>query len=243
MIKIVNLDNLSSYQGFLFASKPTNTIVHCNLINLFWTLMIGLIEGKVLHLSAPVAIVLTNSGIGYEIELPVPAFCQLQMDTVVKIWTHLHVREDAQLLYGFTEYQERDVFKQLIKINGVGAKIALAMLSSMSSAQLKSCVNNQDESALVKVPGIGKKTAQRLLIELKDKLKNIEAVDADIVVDNENAPSMNHEMKILAEVEAALMSLGYKEKEAQQAIKLANQAFDEPVDIQTLLKASLKQLA
>lgn len=203
--------------------------------------MIGLIKGQVLHLSAPVATVMTTSGIGYELELPVPAFCQLQLDADVSIWTHLHVREDAQLLYGFSERLERDVFRQLIKINGVGAKMALAMLSNMNVAELKHCVEQGDEATLVRVPGIGKKTAQRLLIELKDKLKNIE-VNGMLLVNQDDLPLQSNDMQIVAEVEAALISLGYREKEAQKAIKLANEQI-EAKDIQSLLKASLKQLA
>lgn len=203
--------------------------------------MIGLIKGQVAHLSAPFATIMTTLGVGYEVELSVPAFCQLQLDADVSIWTHLHVREDAQLLYGFVERLERDVFRQLIKINGVGAKMALAMLSNMSVIELKQCVEQEDEAALVRVPGIGKKTAQRLLIELKDKLKNIEV--AGMPVSNDTGIiNASSDAQIIAEVEAALISLGYREKEAQQAIKLANQSL-EVINTQTLLKASLKQLA
>ena len=93
--------------------------------------MIGLITGQVQHLMAPTACVMTASGVGYDIELPLPSFCQLQLNQKASIWTHFHVREDAQLLFGFIDRKERDVFRQLIKINGVGAKMALAMLSAM----------------------------------------------------------------------------------------------------------------
>lgn len=136
--------------------------------------MIGLITGQVQYLMAPTACIMTASGVGYDIELPLPSFCQLQLEQQASIWTHFHVREDAQLLYGFIDRKERDVFRQLIKINGVGAKMALAMLSAMSPAELKMHVEQDSETALTRIPGIGKKTAQRLLIELKDKLKNIE---------------------------------------------------------------------
>lgn len=204
--------------------------------------MIGLITGQVRYLMAPTACVMTASGVGYEIELPLPSFCQLQLEQQASIWTHFHVREDAQLLYGFIDRKERDVFRQLIKINGLGAKMALAMLSAMSAAELKMHVEQETEAALTRIPGIGKKTAQRLLIELKDKLKNIE-VDNTSLEFTHQPVAVTHEGSIIAEVEGALISLGYKEKEAQQAIKAAksNGAIFE--DTQGLLKATLQQLS
>lgn len=208
--------------------------------------MIGLIEGKVCHLSAPVACIMTASGVGYEIELPLPDFCQLQLDASVAVWTHLHVREDAQLLYGFIKHQERDVFRQLIRINGVGAKMALAMMSTMSAPELKQAVETDNEVALTRVPGIGKKTAQRLLIELKGKFDNIENTGElfDTLQDTPKSAA-GSEGIILAEVESALISLGYRDKEAQKAIKAAREteAGQNIVDTQSLLKLTLQQLS
>ena len=204
--------------------------------------MIGLISGQVHYLMAPTACVMTASGVGYDIELPLPAFCQLQMNQQASIWTHLHVREDAQLLYGFIDRKERDVFRQLIKVNGVGAKMALAMLSAMSAAELKMHVEQDSETALMRIPGIGKKTAQRLLIELKDKLKNIEVDNSELEFTTQSIASSN-EGSIIAEVEGALISLGYKEKEAQLAIKAAKSKGDTFTDTQGLLKATLQQLS
>jgi Holliday junction DNA helicase RuvA len=204
--------------------------------------MIGLITGQVQYLMAPTACIMTASGVGYDIELPLPSFCQLQLNQPASIWTHFHVRDDAQLLFGFIDRREREVFRQLIKINGVGAKMALAMLSAMSAAELKMHVEQDSETALMRIPGIGKKTAQRLLIELKDKLKNIE-------VDNSNLAfaiqpvALSAEGSIIAEVEGALISLGYKEKEAQLAIKAAKRDGDIFEDTQSLLKATLQQLS
>ena len=204
--------------------------------------MIGMIKGQVTHLAAPTACVMTASGVGYDIELPLPSFCQLQMGSEALIWTHLHVREDAQLLYGFIQPIDRDVFRRLIKINGVGAKMALAMLSSMSASELKMHVANEDDAALTRIPGIGKKTAQRLLIELKDKLKDIEGGDTPLQMDIDT--SVASEGSIIAEVESALLGLGYKDKEAQMAIKAARVGSDEGFkDTQALLKATLKQLS
>lgn len=204
--------------------------------------MIGLITGQVRYLMAPTACIMTSSGVGYDIELPLPSFCQLQLEQQASIWTHFHVREDAQLLYGFIDRKERDVFRQLIKINGVGAKMALAMLSAMSAAELKMHVAQDSETALTRIPGIGKKTAQRLLIELKDKLKNIEVDDSHLEFDIQPV-TVTHEGSIIAEVEGALISLGYKEKEAQQAIKAAKSNGDVFADTQSLLKATLQKLS
>ncbi|PNK59743.1 Holliday junction branch migration protein RuvA [Psychrobacter sp. FDAARGOS_221] len=208
--------------------------------------MIGLIEGRVCHLAAPVACIMTNAGVGYEVELPLPDFCQLQMEASVMLWTHLHVREDAQLLFGFLNIGERDVFRQLIRINGVGAKMALAMMSTMSASELKHSVESDNEAALTRVPGIGKKTAQRLLIELKGKFDHIEN-DTDLLstVNTETMTQQGKEGVILAEVESALISLGYRDKEAQQAIKAAREtdAGQNIVDTQSLLKLTLQQLS
>jgi Holliday junction DNA helicase RuvA len=204
--------------------------------------MIGLILGQVQYLMAPTACIMTASGVGYDIELPLPSFCQLQIDQQARIWTHLHVREDAQLLYGFIDRKERDVFRQLIKINGVGAKMALAMLSAMSAAELKMHVEQDSETALMRIPGIGKKTAQRLLIELKDKLKNIEVDNSNLEFATQPSAA-SIEGSIIAEVEGALISLGYKEKEAQQAIKAAKSKGGTFADTQSLLKATLQQLS
>lgn len=205
--------------------------------------MIGMIKGQVTHLSAPVACVMTASGVGYEIELPLPSFCQLQLNSEALIWTHHHVREDAQLLYGFILPADREVFRKLIKINGVGAKMALAMLSSMSASELKMHVANEDDAALTRIPGIGKKTAQRLLIELKDKLNDVEGGDLPLLM-NQAGDIIPSEGSIIAEVESALLGLGYKDKEAQQAIKAARSSTDEGFeDTQSLLKATLKQLS
>lgn len=201
--------------------------------------MIGMIAGQVQHLAAPVACVMTASGVGYEIELPLQSFCQLSIGETVSLHTHLHVREDAQLLFGFLDKSDRDLFRKLIKINGVGAKMAVAILSTLTAAQIKQAVDTDNDVALVKVPGVGRKTAQRLIIELKGKLN--EFGDGALFDRNEsfdNEPSQAH---IIAEVESALISLGYKEKEAQAAIKNANA--ENATSTQELLRAALKQLS
>lgn len=203
--------------------------------------MISLVTGKVHSLNAPVACVMTQSGIGYDIELPIPSFCALTLGSDVTLFTHLHVREDAHLLFGFIEKSDRDIFKKLIKINGVGAKMALAILSTLSTDELKQAVEYNDDSTLVKVPGIGKKTAQRLLIELKDKLQDV-ALTLPTGSDFADDTPSDNPLFVVAEVQSALISLGYKEKEAQLAIKSAQSTLD-TVDTASLLKASLKKLS
>lgn len=205
--------------------------------------MIGLIMGQVYALNMPVAYIMTASGVGYEVELPLSAFCQLELHNHITLYTHMVVREDAQLLFGFLTQSDKEVFKKLIKVNGVGAKMALAILSSMTLAELYQCVENESDNALVRVPGIGKKTAQRLIMELKGKFENLKGLSVNV----ENATdtgrlSTQSPMQAIAEVESALISLGYKEKEAHNAIKSVH-TNDEEVDTQTLLKATLRYLA
>lgn len=206
--------------------------------------MIGKITGKVEHLFAPNVIITLESGIGYEIELPLNAFCQLQLQQTASLWTQLIIREDAHLLFGFLTYQDRELFRQLLKVNGVGAKMALAMMSTLSLDELKTYVVNGDESALTRIPGVGKKTAQRLIVELADKLKSL-GDDNPTVITNPSLPFGNSsEAVIIAEVEAGLVALGYRDKEAQVAIKQAKlQLGEEQITTQNLLKSALKNLA
>lgn len=204
--------------------------------------MIGMIRGQVEHLLAPTVIVMTASGIGYEIELPLNVFCQLQLNQPATLWTQLIVREDAHLLYGFLTYQDRELFRQLLKVNGVGAKMALAMMSTLSLSELKNHVVNGDETALTRIPGVGKKTAQRLIVELADKLKTL----GDTVITGQASLPMgdsSNEAVVIAEVEAGLIALGYRDKEAQAAIKHAKSQLDDPLTTQNLLKLALKSLA
>lgn len=205
--------------------------------------MIGMIRGQVEHLLAPTVIVMTASGIGYEIELPLNVFCQLQLNQPATLWTQLIVREDAHLLYGFLTYQDRELFRQLLKVNGVGAKMALAMMSTLSLSELKNHVVNGDETALTRIPGVGKKTAQRLIVELADKLKTL----GDTVIPTGQASlpmgDSSNEAVVIAEVEAGLIALGYRDKEAQAAIKHAKSQLDDPLTTQNLLKLALKSLA
>ena len=170
--------------------------------------MIGRITGK-LTTKQPPQIVVDVHGVGYEIDVPMSTLYQLPAIGVdVTLFTHLTVREDAHLLFGFATEQERTVFRQLLKISGVGARTALSVLSGLSVADLHAAVSTQDSGRLTKVPGIGKKTAERLLLELKDKL--------NITVSVAHATGANNAS---SDIVNALLSLGYNDTEASWAVK------------------------
>ncbi len=171
--------------------------------------MIGRLTGLLLEKSPP-QITVEAAGVGYELEVPMSTFYGLPAaGERVTLLTHLVVREDAHLLYGFSTDSERRAFRQLLKISGVGARTALAVLSGMSVAELVEAVAAQESGRLVKIPGIGRKTAERLLLELKGKLAG-DAL-AGVAV-NRQAPAMG-------DVVNALLALGYSDKEAAQAVK------------------------
>jgi Holliday junction DNA helicase RuvA len=170
--------------------------------------MIGRLTGT-LAAKTPPQVLLDVGGVGYEVDVPMSTYYNLP-DTGAKVtlFTHLAVREDAHLLYGFGSANERAVFRQLIKISGVGARTALAILSGMTVADLAQAVTLQEAGRLVKVPGIGKKTAERLLLELKGKLGADIGATAGAARDEAQSDVLN-----------ALLALGYSDKEALAAIK------------------------
>ena len=170
--------------------------------------MIARLNGLLLEKSPPY-IVLDCSGVGYEVEVPMSTFYNLpEIGTKVNLLTYMVVREDAQLLYGFGTEQEKSTFKQLLKVNGIGAKSALSILSGVSIEDLVQAVNMQEVGMLTRIPGIGKKTAERLLLELKDKLGV-----AGFATASNQAKSASHD------VLNALIALGYNEREALMAVK------------------------
>ncbi|MDV2440490.1 Holliday junction branch migration protein RuvA [Acinetobacter gerneri] len=198
--------------------------------------MIGCLIGEVLALEAP-TVVLNVNGVGYEIDTPLSTFCQLQKGQKVTLWTHLAVREDAQLLYGFINAQEKTIFRTLLKVNGVGPKMALGILSTLSVELLVHTIENDDINTLVKVPGVGKKTAERLMIELRDRFK---ALATGTTPANSTAAQIQFSSNSpVAEAEAALQSLGYKPAEAQKAVAAVKGDFSESADI---IRAALKSM-
>lgn len=198
--------------------------------------MIGCLIGEVLALEAP-TVLLNVNGVGYEVDTPLSTFCQLQKGQKVTLWTHLAVREDAQLLYGFSNAQEKSIFRTLLKVNGVGPKMALGILSTLSVEMLIHTVENEDVNTLVKVPGVGKKTAERLMIELRDRFKALAATPSTA-----NATTTQIQFtgnSAVAEAEAALLSLGYKPLEAQKLVNSVKGDYTEAADI---IRAALKSM-
>ena len=171
--------------------------------------MIGRLAGTLLEKNPP-QILLDVQGVAYEVDVPMSTFYNLpNIGDRLTLFTHLVVREDAHLLFGFGSENERRAFRQLIRISGVGARIALAVLSGLSVAELAQAVSMQDSGRLTKIPGIGKKTAERLLLELKDKL------GADLTT----AVGVYRPAPVAADVLNALLSLGYSDKEAARAVR------------------------
>lgn len=197
--------------------------------------MIGCLIGEVFALEAP-TVLLNVNGVGYEIDTPLSTFCQLQKGQKVTLWTHLVVREDAQQLYGFSDAQEKMFFRTLLKVNGVGPKMALGILSTLSVELLIQTVEHDDVNTLVKVPGVGKKTAERLLIELRDRIKTL--MHHNNATPNQIAPKLSAHSAV-AEAEAALQSLGYKPQEAQKAIGAVK---NEHTEVADLIRAALKSM-
>ena len=181
--------------------------------------MIGRLSGILIQ-KAPPFLLLDVQGVGYEVQAPMSTFYQLpELNQPAVLLTHLVVREDAQLLYGFYNESERLLFKSLIKVNGVGPKLALAILSGISVDEFVQVVKNDDEVGLIRVPGIGKKTAQRLIIEMKDRLTDWQNNSATEQTKNTTgAENQASEQDIIKEATSALIALGYKPIEASKMI-------------------------
>ena len=206
--------------------------------------MIGRLRGIIVEKQAP-DLLIEVAGVGYEVQLPLTSFYNLPATGLeATIYTHFVVREDAQLLYGFTSTTERSLFRQLIRANGIGPKMALTILSGLTASQFVRCVQNDDISTLVKLPGVGKKTAERLLVEMRDRLKDwglsIQTPLTDhLVLGNDEV--QNFELKESPEQDAisALQSLGYSATQAQAAVKKVYVAGSSS---EQLIKAALKSM-
>ncbi|MCF7518853.1 MULTISPECIES: Holliday junction branch migration protein RuvA [Pseudoalteromonas] len=205
--------------------------------------MIGRLNGLLVEKQPP-EILIEVSGVGYEVQMPMTCFYDLPaVGEQAIIYTHFVVREDAQLLFGFNNKTERALFRELLKANGVGPKLGLAILSGMSAQQFVTCVNNEDATTLVKLPGVGKKTAERLVLEMKDRLKDwgndlftpfsdnaiIEPASNDTLVANNAAD----------DAVSALIALGYKLPQAQKAVKAVNKP---DMTTEVLIKEALKSM-
>jgi len=179
--------------------------------------MISFLRGKLVH-KAPPFLVLDVQGVGYEVEAPMTTFYDLPgINEEIKLHTHLVVREDAHILFGFSAEAERTLFRTLIKVNGVGPKLALTILSGQSAEEFHRCIHENDAQALVRLPGVGKKTAERLIIEMRDRLPD-SGDSAMTNTDNTGlaTPSVGNPKQ---EAVSALCSLGYKPLDASKMVQ------------------------
>jgi Holliday junction DNA helicase RuvA len=202
--------------------------------------MIGRIRGTLVHKQPP-DILVDVSGVGYEVQVPMTTLFQLpQLGDEVSLVTHFVVREDAQSLYGFIDERDRRLFRQLIKVSGVGPKLALTILSGMDSSSFARCVQRDDISSLVALPGVGKKTAERLLVEMRDKLKDwfgSDEAQVSLVTGGEaRVPAANN----VADAEGALIALGYKPQEASRMVAAVND--DTVASSEDLIRRALKSV-
>lgn len=205
--------------------------------------MIGRLRGNLIEKQPP-ELLIEVSGIGYEVQMPMSCFYELpEVGEEAIVYTHFVVREDAQLLYGFNTTKERALFREVIKANGVGPKLGLAILSGMTAAQFVSCVEREDISTLIKLPGVGKKTAERLVVEMKDRLKGWGA--GDLFTPATDAAPLDSEPQAVAshnaedEAVSALIALGYK---PQQASKVVAQVIKADMSSEAVIREALKSM-
>jgi Holliday junction DNA helicase RuvA len=205
--------------------------------------MIGRITGVVLAKENQ-QVLIDVQGVAYEVEVPLSTFFSLpHTGEPVTLHTHFVVREDAQLLFGFLEIKERRLFRILIRINGVGPKLALAMLSGMTVADFVRCIHEDDVNALVKLPGVGRKTAERLIIEVKDKLKEWEGTPVSGKTGRFSRPGKDTSVE---EAETALINLGYKPQDAGRAVVAAVKLLEDSgqvPDSESLIRTALRSMS
>ena len=194
--------------------------------------MIGQISGTLVYKHPP-QLMVDVGGVAYELEAPMTAFYELsEVGERVSLFTHLAIRDDVHLLFGFADLQQRDVFRVLLKISGVGPRVALALLSGLTVDDLAACVAAGDIAQLTRVPGIGRKTAERLVIELRDRLESVSGVGPD---------SSRSTLTPQQDAVSALMALGYRETEASRAVRAVE--VDGVPTVETLIREALKGLS
>ncbi len=202
--------------------------------------MIGRLTGKLVIRQAP-DLLLDVNGVGYEVQAPMGTFYHLPaVGELVSLYTHLVVREDAQLLYGFINDSDRQLFRTLIKVNGVGPKLALTILSGIEVDQFVACVQNGDVASLIKLPGVGRKTAERLLVEMRDRLVDWapqSMVDGPAGI---TAAAVGGAKPLINDAECALVALGYKPAEASRAVSAVYN--DAMTSSEALIRQALKAM-
>lgn len=206
--------------------------------------MIGRIRGILVEKSPGQALV-ECAGLGYEVDIPYTTFFHLpETGDEVTLHTHFAVREDAQSLYGFASSLDRDLFRLLIKVNGVGPKLAVGILSGLDAQQFIRCVENRDSASLVKLPGVGKKTAERLLIEMADRIGQLEGQFVPTSPETTGLGQVDGQGPVggpaaTEEAEAALIALGYKPQEAAKAI---SKVAEEGMSSEALIRLALRNM-
>jgi Holliday junction DNA helicase RuvA len=195
--------------------------------------VIGHLRGRLVR-KAPPALIVEVGGVGYELEAPMSTFYRLpEVGSEVELHTHLVVREDAHLLYGFSTENERRLFRDLLRVTGIGPKIGLALLSGMDVDTFLFCVEAQDVDALTRIPGIGRKTAERLLIEMRDRIRALGQMPS-------SAPRLDQPAGAQAEAFAALVALGYRPAEVTRLLKSVN---NEGAGTEELIRRALQAAA
>ena len=200
--------------------------------------MIGRLRGEIVHRQPPFLMLEVN-GVGYELEAPMSTFYNLPTGSEqVILFTHLAVRDDAHVLYGFSSESERTLFRTLLRVSGVGAKMALAILSGMSAADFARCVQTEDIAALVRLPGIGRKTAERLIVEMRDRLDRLDGI-ADVTRPTlaKGAASADNPV---SDAVGALIALGYKPVEASRMVRAVD---SEGLNSEEIIRGALKAVA
>ena len=200
--------------------------------------MIGRLKGILAEKRAPQVLIDCN-GVGYEADVSMTTYYQLpEPGEAISIWTHLLVKEDSHSLIGFTTEHERKLFRQLIRVNGVGPKMALTILSGINEREFALCVMQDDVTTLTRLPGVGKKTAERLIIEMRDKVEGL-FEETQVVIDIDN-PVTDSGRSSKSEALEALQSLGYKTGDAENMIRQANKDADENMSAAALIKKALQ---
>jgi len=200
--------------------------------------MIGRLRGEIVHRQPPFLMLEVN-GVGYELEAPMSTFYNLPTGSEqVILFTHLAVRDDAHVLYGFSSESERTLFRTLLRVSGVGAKMALAILSGMSAADFARCVQTEDIATLVRLPGIGRKTAERLIVEMRDRLDRLDGI-ADVTrpAPAKGAASADNPV---SDAVGALIALGYKPVEASRMVRAVD---SEGLDSEEIIRGALQAVA
>lgn len=198
--------------------------------------MIAYLKGKLIHKS-PISVIVDVQGVGYEAFIPLSTYYELpETGATVAFRIHTHIREDILKLFGFLTEEEKRVFETLIAVNKVGPKMALTILSGLSVSALLAAVSNNDVDRLNSIPGVGRKTAERLILELKDKLENMQGEEGIASI-----PSSSNGM--MEDALSALMNLGYKRPQAENALKMASANSGSDATLEQLIKESLKVLS